>query len=79
LPKNPLVLGKNVSPINVVVMNATHSLEAYKIANSQIKGVVVRENTKVLRWEAPKDDFVKVNWDAAMDKHKRKMGIGVIV
>ncbi|XP_059436480.1 uncharacterized protein LOC132169465 [Corylus avellana] len=79
LRRNALVHGEKVSPSNVVVKNAIDSLEAYRTANSQIKGVIERDNTKVLHWKAPKDDFVKVNWDAAVDKHKRKMGIGVIV
>ena len=53
--------GKKVSPSNVVIKNAIDSLEAYRTANSQIKGVIERDNIKVLRWEAPKDDFIKVN------------------
>jgi hypothetical protein len=77
--RNALVHGKNVSPSNVVVKNAIDSLEAYRKANSQIKGVIERDNTKVLCWEAPNDDFVKVNWDVVVDKHRRKMGIGIIV
>jgi hypothetical protein len=79
LRRNALVHGKKVSPSNVVVKNAIDSLEAYRTANSQIKGVIERDNTKVLCWEAPKEDFVKVNWDATVDEHRRKMGIGVIV
>ncbi|XP_059446463.1 uncharacterized protein LOC132178010 [Corylus avellana] len=79
LRRNALVHGKKVSPSNVVVKNAIESFEAYHIANSKIKGVIKRDNTKVFCWEAPKDDFVKVNWDAAVDKHRRKMGIGVII
>lgn len=31
------------------------------------------------RWKAPPVDFVKINWDAAVDSVNRRMGIGVIV
>jgi hypothetical protein len=32
-----------------------------------------------VRWETPKNRFVKINWDVAVDKSRRKMGIGVVV
>ena len=35
--------------------------------------------TDDVRWEAPKNGFVKINWDSAVDNSKRNMGIGVIV
>jgi hypothetical protein len=31
------------------------------------------------RWKAPSGGLVKVNWDAPIDMHNRKTGIGVIV
>ncbi|KAF5459077.1 hypothetical protein F2P56_023065 [Juglans regia] len=33
----------------------------------------------MVRWEAPKEGFVKVNWDAAFKANQRKMGAGVVV
>ena len=36
-------------------------------------------DTKDLRWEAPKDDLVEVNCNTGVDKNRRNMGIGIIV
>ena len=41
--------------------------------------VISIANTSVLQWQAPMDDSVKVNCDAAVDKNKWKMGISVII
>jgi hypothetical protein len=34
---------------------------------------------KELRWKARMGGFVKVNWDAAIETTKKKMGIGIII
>ena len=59
--------------------SAMELLEAYHFANSQKEGDVLKGNMNNIIWEAPDNDFVKVNWDVVVDKHRRKMGIGVIV
>jgi hypothetical protein len=42
-------------------------------------GSIERVIIEGVRWEATKNGFVKINWDAAMNKGRRKMGIGVVV
>jgi hypothetical protein len=61
-----------------MVGSVAKSLKAYQVANAR-KGVATKINSNDLRWEAPKNDFVKVNWDAAMDKNNIKMRMSVIV
>jgi hypothetical protein len=54
------------------------SLEAYQVTNARKGVVVIKTNSNDLIWKAPKNDFVKVNWNAIMDKNSMKMGVGVI-
>jgi hypothetical protein len=62
-----------------MVGSVAKSLKAYQVANARKEGVATKINSNDLRWEAPKNDFVKVNWDVAMDKNNIKMGMSVIV
>jgi hypothetical protein len=63
--RNALVYGKKVSPSSSVIGCASESSEAFQLANSQKDRPIERVNTKNVQWEAPKNDFVKINWDAA--------------
>lgn len=38
-----------------------------------------QRNRRVARWKRPDEGFVKVNWDAAMNSEKKRMGLGVVV
>ena len=62
-----------------MVICVVDSLEAYQAANSQKDEVVTKVNTIDLKWEAPNNNFVKVNWDFAVDINRMKIGIGMIV
>jgi len=75
--RNAVVYGKLNSPYNTVVSNAYNSLIALKDANSHKLSWTIGEMD--LRWEAPMDGFVKVNWDTAVETNKNKMGICVII
>jgi hypothetical protein len=78
LRRNSVVHGKSTSPHNKVVSNAFISLMAFKNANSQkIWGIIAEK--RELCWKALLNGFVKINWDAAVNKTKKKMGIGVII
>ncbi|KAF5471762.1 hypothetical protein F2P56_008532, partial [Juglans regia] len=35
--------------------------------------------SRTLRWEKPRKGFVKANWDAAVERKQRKVGIGVVI
>jgi hypothetical protein len=75
---NEVVYGKTVSPSSLVVSNAYESLVAFHDANSRKSSDQVIE-TPEIHWKAPLHGSIKVNWDAAMDRHKMKMCIGVII
>jgi hypothetical protein len=76
--RNVVVYGKPNSPYNTVVSNASNSLTSFKDANFQKLAGTVGKNEE-LRWKVHMDGFVKVNWDAAVENTKKKMGIGVII
>jgi hypothetical protein len=42
-------------------------------------GSIERVIIEGVQWEATKNGFIKINWDATVDKGRRKMGIGVVV
>ena len=60
-----------------MVGSVAESLKAYQEANSWKNEIAKRRYIQDLHWEAPKNDFVKVNWDAAIDMNRKKMGVGV--
>ncbi|XP_042987456.1 uncharacterized protein LOC122315549 [Carya illinoinensis] len=41
--------------------------------------MVMRSIWRDVRWSRPKELSVKANWDAAIDKKERKVGIGVVI
>ncbi|KAF5476174.1 hypothetical protein F2P56_007909 [Juglans regia] len=45
------------------------------IANSQGNNIERRNQV----WQRPKENYIKVNWDAALDLKGRKAGLGVII
>ena len=63
----------------IVVDIVAKSLEAYKVANARKEGATTKTNSNDLKWEAPKNDFVKVNWDVSLDKNSMKIEVGIIV
>ena len=62
-----------------MVSKACESLEAFRSASSWQYLEEVAENTKNIRWQAPMKSFFKVNWETAVNKNNKMMGIGVIV
>ncbi|XP_059429095.1 uncharacterized protein LOC132162892 [Corylus avellana] len=70
--RKAFVHGNKINSTINVVGSAEESLEAYQEVNSRKNEVAKRRNSQDLRWEAPKNDFVKVNWDAAVDLNRNK-------
>jgi hypothetical protein len=61
-----------------VISNAYNLLTAFKDSNSQ-KFSWIEVEKRELNSKAPVNGFVKISWDAAVDKTKKKMGINVII
>lgn len=65
--------------IAICGLTASESLVAFQSANSQPTTIGLSDTRNHLCWQAPPVNFVKVKWDAAMDKHNCRMGIAIII
>lgn len=70
--RNSLIYGRNFCHCTQIVSKASETLGAFKSPNARLNGQ--SEGGKASTY-----GFVKVNWDAAVDKVKKKKGISVIV
>lgn len=61
LHRNALVFGRLVTPIHLVMTNASESLMDFRRARSSLALAVVATLARDLRWKAPPIGFVKVN------------------
>jgi hypothetical protein len=62
-----------------MVKKASESQVAFQSAHERLRTGDEVDIQRALCWKAPITVFVKVNWDANVDKLLRKMGIGEIV
>jgi hypothetical protein len=77
--RNGVVHGRTFNHPSLLVSNVVESLEAYSSVNAR---QMIRPETipiTNLRWQCLLESFVKVNWNATVDKDNRKMGIGMII
>lgn len=77
--RNSLIHGENFCHPTQIVIKAHESLKAFKSANARPNGKGEGGNLLNHKWKASICGFVNVNWDATLDKVKKKMGIGVIM
>jgi ribonuclease HI len=80
LRRNSVVFGGVLQNPNCLVTSAMEACTAFYGAN--MKGdnqEVSLHNPIVPHWKAPPVGVYKINWDAAIDKSRRIMGVGVIV
>ncbi|XP_042942878.1 uncharacterized protein LOC122277061 [Carya illinoinensis] len=81
LRRNELVFDKKFRSPRSVIRDSKESLQEYQAANQMLKrgnnlAMAVRQGQ---HWEVPREDFVKTNWDAAVDLKNKKVGIGIII
>jgi hypothetical protein len=76
--RNQWVFENNFSPPKCLLTGAKESLQSFKEVNTLPSNPGARDSVSSLSWNPPNVDIVKVNWDAAVDKHKNIMGVGII-
>jgi hypothetical protein len=78
--RNSVVFGGDmVSPV-VVVQRAKDQVEAFCSAfQRQLIPNAESASHYVVQWMKPLEGFVKINWDASVNKSQKKMGVGVVV
>ena len=63
----------------MVVLRAIHALEEYDMATKRETEMPrLPGEPRQLRWTAPSVGWLKVNWDASLNKNKGWMGYGVV-
>jgi hypothetical protein len=80
LRRNEVLHGGIFTHPRELVLQALRAVEEYKQA--QFEGDVslaVEQGPVESSWQAPVYDWVKANWDAALDGRTGRMGFGVIV
>ncbi|XP_018812812.2 uncharacterized protein LOC108985100 [Juglans regia] len=81
LRRNGWIFERKFTSPESVLQQARANLNEFQQAQQngieRIKPTAVER--RMVRWEAPKEGFVKVNWDAAFKANQRKMGAGVVV
>lgn len=78
--RNSVVFGGDFAHPKTVVNIAIDQVEAFVKAEEMLTTKRQRATTTCVRpWEKPPVGFVKLNWDASVDRKGKKMGIGLIV
>lgn len=79
LRRNTVVFGGIFSPPAQLVKQGIASLEEFHVANLDSVTVVGSSAASELqKWQRPLEGFIKINWDAAIDKANHQMGVGVL-
>jgi hypothetical protein len=80
LRRNNWVFGGELQSPHDLLMHAVDQVQQFVRAEDSKRAPRPPQHTQsVQRWEKPPFGVVKFNWDAAVDKERGKMGIGVIV
>jgi hypothetical protein len=78
--RNTVIHGGSFTHPDILVQNVLMAVEEYM----QAQVITSPHNHDggdggSKRWCAPPVSFVKANWDVALDKHKGRIGVGVVV
>ncbi|XP_042974746.1 uncharacterized protein LOC122306383 [Carya illinoinensis] len=81
LRRNSFVFEEFFSSLDVILNKAKASIEAYQEAQSKpVKAIEqIQVHREKVRWKAPREGLVKINWDAAYDLKSKRMGIEVVI
>jgi hypothetical protein len=75
-----VVFGGIYAHPKTILRTATDQVKAFSKAEEMINTKRQRSsNMCVMPWKKPPMGFVKLNWDASVDRKGKKMGIGLIV
>jgi ribonuclease HI len=79
LRRNQVVHGGSFSHPNQVLREAVSILEDFRLSNANCNMPQPSSPpTHVEKWRPPPMNFVKINWDAAVDISKKIIGMGII-
>ena len=79
LRRNDVVHGGTFTHPTELVRDAEIALADFHRANNGVRQRREEpDNTSVEKWKPPPENMVKINWDAALDKHRKTIGLGII-
>jgi hypothetical protein len=77
--RNKLVFEGEFTHPRVVARAAVDQLEFHVKVNQGYEREEQGRQIEDEKWSAPRPDYVKINWNAALDHMKKLMGVGVVV
>jgi ribonuclease HI len=78
--RNSIVFGGDMVSPGVVVCRAKDQVEAWcSAAQRTVIPPEVSAHPSAVTLTKPPEGYVKINWDASVNKHHNKMGVGVVV
>ncbi|XP_059441702.1 uncharacterized protein LOC132174001 [Corylus avellana] len=80
LRRNSVVFGGDLTHPRILIHWAKDQVDNWcKFNNRRPKREVSQAQVSPVVWTKPPLGYVKVNWDASIDKRQNKMGVGVLV
>jgi hypothetical protein len=79
LRRNSVIFGGDFLSPSALITHAKAQISEYQKAEEGRRLTHVhRARPRCVKWERPKEGFVKLNWDAAINRRSKRMGAGVI-
>ncbi|XP_059438570.1 uncharacterized protein LOC132171299 [Corylus avellana] len=79
LRRNKYVFGEDLLSPAKVNKIATEQLELFQSVDQRPTRSSFRIGARAItRWEKPRHGWIKVNWDASIDKAGKRMGVGIL-
>jgi hypothetical protein len=79
LRRNSSIFGGEFSHPLQVSRVALEAVDSFKSANHSSAGGVQQQVLKGAKWNCPTAGFLKLNWDVALCKNSKSMGVGVVI
>jgi len=79
LRRNSYIFERTIEPPNCLLKCVSEAVEEFRLANTQAPGIpTLVHGFQAASWCAPSRGWIKVNWDAGLDRHQDLMGVGLI-
>jgi hypothetical protein len=79
--RNIVVQGGVFQSPTMILRQAREQLESYKTVGTRDRnmGDEIAPVVRCMKWEKPPEDYLKLNWDAAVSRETNRVGVGVIL
>ncbi|XP_062176144.1 uncharacterized protein LOC133881222 [Alnus glutinosa] len=78
LRRNLMVFGGSISSPSILVKGAKDLLGDFRKSFEEVPNQENESSRAISRWSKPDAEFIKLNWDAALDVWQNRMGVGII-